>query len=353
MKDFAVGSGKTDLLKHVGRMAQLAGAREVTYRGGRQDGVKAVEIYNDTGLSFTVLPDKGMDIGNASFCGKPLAWMCKNGIVGPQYFENGGSGFFRSFSGGLLSTCGLTNVGEGGFDGEMELGVHDRIGNLPAERVQVEEYWADEDYYIEVKGTVRQSCLYHENLTLTREISVKLGEPKIRITDMIENEGYNDTPLMMMYHMNFGYPVLSPHTRLYSQAERTWLLAGEETNVGHAEFLPPTKDYAYQCIAHDMPKGKDKVSVALVNHQLDFGVYIEHSPRQLPYFDVWKMTGEQDYVVGLEPGLSLPEGRKSARENGRLITIHPEEVYITTLEIGVLSGREQIEKHLRRYQESV
>lgn len=33
-----------------------------------------------------------------------------------------------------------------------ELGVHDRIGNLPAERFQVEEYSVDEDYYVEVKG---------------------------------------------------------------------------------------------------------------------------------------------------------------------------------------------------------
>ncbi len=348
MKMFGEKIAKDDLLRHVGRMGQLMGAREVTYRGGRQEGVKAVEVYNDTGLSFTVLPDKGMDIGYASFCGKPLAWLCKNGIVGPQYFENGGMGFFRSFSGGLLSTCGLTNVGEGGFDGEMELGVHDRIGNLPAERFQVEEYWADDDYYVEGKGTVRQSCLYHENLTLTREISMKLGEPKIRITDMIENEGYNDTPLMMMYHMNFGYPVLSPQTKLYSQAEHTWLLAGEETEVSFDSFLPPTKDYEYQCIGHEMPQ-KDKVSVALVNHELDFGAYITYSPRQLPYFDVWKMTGEQDYVVGLEPGLSLPEGRKSARENGRLITIHSEEVFITTLEIGVLPGKEQIETHLKQY----
>ena len=337
-----------ELLRRVGRMSQIAGAREMTCRGGRQEGVKAIEVYNDTGLRFTVLADKGMDIGSADFGGKSISWMCKNGIVAPQYFENGGMGFFRSFSGGLLSTCGLTNVGDGGMDGDMELGLHDRIGNLPAESVQVDEYWDGDDYYIEVKGTVRQSCLYHENLTLTREISCKLGEPKIRITDMIENAGYNDTPLMMMYHMNFGYPLLSRGTRLYSQAERTWLLAGENTDAAYDAFLPPTKGYAYQCIAHDMPD-RDSVSVALVNHAMDFGAYIAYSPTQLPFFDVWKMTGEQDYVVGLEPGISLPEGRISARENGRLMMIHPEEVYICTLEIGVLDGKQQIEKHLQQY----
>jgi hypothetical protein len=36
-----------------------------------------------------------------------------------------------------------------------ELGVHDRIGNLPAERFQVEEYSVDEDYYVESQ---RRKC---------------------------------------------------------------------------------------------------------------------------------------------------------------------------------------------------
>ena len=87
MKMFGEQRTKNDLLRHVGRMAQVAGAREVTYRGGRQEGVKAVEVYNDTGLSFTVLPDKSMDIGYASFCGKPLAWLCKKRLRRPAIFR--------------------------------------------------------------------------------------------------------------------------------------------------------------------------------------------------------------------------------------------------------------------------
>ena len=65
---------KQDLLRYAGSMQQIMGAREFTLRGGRQEGVKAVEIYNDTGLRFTVLPDKVMDIGSASYCGKSLSW---------------------------------------------------------------------------------------------------------------------------------------------------------------------------------------------------------------------------------------------------------------------------------------
>ena len=163
-----------DIERYIGNMGQIMGAREFTYRGGRSEGVKGVEVYNDTGLRFTVLPDKGMDIGSASFCGKSISWDCKNGIVAPEYYENGGIGFLRSFGGGLLTTCGLTSAGTQGTDGEMVLGIHDRINNIPADRCVVEEYWRNGQYIIEIKGRVQQSCLYYENMVLERKILFKM-----------------------------------------------------------------------------------------------------------------------------------------------------------------------------------
>ncbi len=38
--------------------------------------------------------------------------------------------------------------------------------------------------------------------------------------DIVENQGYNETPFMLLYHINFGFPVVSEHTRLYSSAEK-------------------------------------------------------------------------------------------------------------------------------------
>jgi hypothetical protein len=339
---------KTELLKRVGSMAQIAGAREVILQGGKGEGVKAVEVYNDMGLAFTVLPGKGMEIGHASFCGKAISWDCKNGVVGPAYFENGGTGFYRSFSGGLLTACGLLNVGEGLTEKENVYGLHDRSGNIPAERYTVEESWKDGDFVISVKGRMRQSSLYGENLTLTREIVCKLGEPKIWINDVIRNEGFNETEYMFMYHMNFGYPLLSEVSRLYSPALAVQGI-NEKVLQGDGKydsFTEPQKGYAFECFAHNMPK-KERISVALVNPEMAFGVYIAYSSKELPTFNTWKMMGEQDYVLGLEPGINLPEGRLEARKNGRLRVLNPQEEFRCRLEIGVLPDKRKIDSFLK------
>jgi hypothetical protein len=336
---------KTNLLRYNGSMNQVMGAREITYRGGKQDGVKAIEVYNDTGFRFTVLVDKGMDIGPASFCGKSLAWECKNGIVAPHYFENGGTGFLRSFGGGLLTTCGLTQVGDPCEEDGTVLGIHDRINHTPAERYSVEELWENENYYIFIKGSVRQSCLYQENLLFTREITCKMGEAKIFVTDTVVNEGFNETPFMFMYHINFGYPIISEKTKLYSPANQisAWNESARMGSGQPCEFQMPTPDYSYECFTHDMPGQGNPVTVALVNPDLQIGAYLKYNPIELPSFNTWKMMGEQDYVMALEPGINIPEGRVSARAAGRLQTLKPDEIFICSYEIGVLSNQVEID----------
>ncbi|MDD5017119.1 MAG: DUF4432 family protein [Eubacteriales bacterium] len=339
---------KEDLLRHIGSMQQVMGAREVTLRGGRQEGVRTVEFYNDTGFSFAVLLDKGMNIGPASFCGKSLTWLCKNGVVAPQYFENGGIGFLRSFGGGLVTACGLTQVGDPCVDGDTVLGIHDRIDNIPAERYSIEECWEDGDYNVLFKGSARQSCLYYENLLLTREIAFKMGEKKFKVTDIVVNEGFNDTPFMLMYHMNFGYPVVSEYTRLYSPAKNIWPWNedAKNGNLKYSQMCRPTSGYHYECFVHEMPKDNGKIAVALINHEQQFGAYVKYSPKELPTFNTWKMMGEQDYVMTLEPGINIPEGRLKAREGGRLHILKPNDVFTCSYEMGVLSGENEIQKFL-------
>ena len=335
---------KEDIARYVGSMSQVMDAREFAYRNGRQEGVKAIEVYNDTGFRFTILPDKGMDIGPASFCGKSLTWNCKNGVVAPQYYENGGLGFLRSFGGGLLTTCGLTSVGDPGVDGETVLGIHDRIDNLPAGRYSIEEYWEDGNMVIHIKGRVSQSCLYYENMVLERDIIFKMGEAKVYVHDRIINAGYNDTPFMLIYHINFGFPVITEATRFYSAAKKSWPW-NEDAKKGDGKadtFQQPTRQYAYECFAHDMPEESDAVYAALINEDIAYGGYLKYSSRELPKFITWKMMGEQDYVVAMEPGTNLPEGRQTAKENGRLRILRAGEEHNVHLEIGVLSGKEQI-----------
>jgi len=68
----------------------------------------------------------------------------------------------------------------------------------------------------------------------------------------------------------------------------------------------------------------------------------------MPYFTEWKMLAQQDYVVGFEPGICIPEGRLSARKNGRLRTISPGEEHQIAYEIGVLDGLQEIKDIIKK-----
>ena len=102
---------RSQLSAYAGCLSQLAGVQFVEYTDGFERGVRAAQMRSGSGLNFTVLLDRGMDIGPAEFKGMPLAWLSPQGFPHPSYFEPEGIGWLRTFGGGLVTGCGLTNVG--------------------------------------------------------------------------------------------------------------------------------------------------------------------------------------------------------------------------------------------------
>ena len=51
--------------------------------------------------------------------GKPFSWISKTGITAPAYYEKDDKSWLRGFYGGLITTCGLKNIG--GSVGEQGL----------------------------------------------------------------------------------------------------------------------------------------------------------------------------------------------------------------------------------------
>ena len=149
MKLYGKELTKRELLQYVGDVSQIADAREGVMTAGKSDGVRS-------GLEFTVLPTRGMDISWASYQGKALSFVSKAGVGHPAYFEKDGFGFLRNFFCGLLTTCGLTYFGAPCVDNGEELGLHGRISNIPAKDVCVEKFWDGDDYIIRIRGQVRR-----------------------------------------------------------------------------------------------------------------------------------------------------------------------------------------------------
>ena len=309
-----------DLKKYVGTMDQLARVRTSVLDDGRGRGIRIADIDNGSGLRFTVLLDRGMDIGDASFKGIPAAYQTPVGIVHPSFYEPGGTGWLRSFGGGLMTGCGLRNVG---LPSEGE-GLHGRLSNTPAEDVHVSKVWKNGRYELSVSGTIREVSFFGENLELQRTISTAMGDNSISIQDKILNIGIRPSSLMMLYHINLGYPLLREDAVLGGTVLDTKPRT-EEAAAGLESWnrcLPPTAGTAEQCFFHDIAVDDDGMA-RMTLRNVDRAVQVAFRKAELPFFTQWKMMGEQDYVMGLEPANCHPDGQQAERENGTLKTLEP------------------------------
>lgn len=341
---------KDELLTRVGDISQIGGVRLCTLGDGMERGVRAADFRTGSGLDFTVLIDRGLDISSAFFQGWPLAWRSATGDTSPAYFEEHGLGWLRSFYGGLLVTCGLTYAGAPSIDEGKTLGLHGRVSNTPASNVLADGIWDGDDYIMWVQGKVREAAVFGENIELRRKISSKLGEAKIWISDKVTNLGYQVTEHMILYHINIGFPAIDEGGKLIAPVKNS-LPRDADAEIEkelYADLPAPTPGFRERVYYLDMAEDSAGfVNAALVNRGLHdgrgFGVYVRYLKNQLPKFSEWKMMGEGTYVLGMEPANCWVEGRAKERERGTLQFLQPGETREYELEIGVLSGPLEIE----------
>lgn len=350
---FGTDYTREELLRRVGDLSQLGGTRMVELHDGNQRGVRAVDFATGSGLQFTVLLDRGMDIGAASWCGRSLAWHGMPGPVHPAFHEREGLGFLRTFHGGLLCTCGLTYAGAPCTDEGEELGLHGRISHIPARSVCLDAAWEGDDYLFWVKGTARETAVFGPNVLLTRKVSARLGEDRLRVEDRIVNEGFEPTPLMVLYHVNGGFPVVDATTELLAPSTRAEPVTDYAASIADAwaAFTEPQPGVEEACYRHSLAADADgTVVVALVNRALGegFGYALEFRRDELPHFTEWKMMGQGMYVVGTEPCLMPLASRADLREQGQLPMLEPGESRTVTLDITVLHTAAQIAAVERR-----
>jgi hypothetical protein len=323
-------------------MSQVAGARPCVLTSGAARGVEAVDVKTGTGFEFTVLPGRGLDIAWASYRGISIGYISKTGVVGAPFFnERGATGFLRNFFAGLMTTAGLSNIGVPCEVDGAEFGLHGRISNIPAEDVAISQNWVGDEYRIAVAGTVRQASAFGECLVLRREISTSLGADALVVRDTVENASVRPEPLVALYHCNFGYPIVSAATRLHVtpggvEPRDSDAAAGF---AQHREFGDPQPGYAEQCFYHRPDAKSGHACAALFNEELGVGAYVRYRTDTLPLLVEWKMLGEQEYAVGLEPSASVLDGRAQLLRRNLAPTLAPGETRSFEVEIGVLKNR--------------
>ena len=335
---------RQELLRRVGSVQQLACIRPMTYTEGRCAGLRAYEVKNGP-LEYKVLADKCLDVGELSYRGINFSFLSKPGLQGRNHYDTRGQEALRSIMGGMFFTAGLENICAPCTVDGTEYPMHGRIRTTPAEHLSAGAAWEGEDYVLRISGEMREGELFGENLVLRRSLETVLGQKSLTLTDEIENQGFRDEPLMLLYHINIGYPLLDEGTRLLAPTRS--VTPRDQAASGHEDrwnlMDPPRDNEPEYVFIHDLVwDSKGNGVVCVVNDRLKLGLKIQFTGEHLPYFMEWKSTASGDYVLGLEPANSSVYGRPYHEAEGSLHRLPPFAKERNVLTFTVLEGEEEL-----------
>jgi hypothetical protein len=360
---------RREVSERAGMLSAFAGVRLMTLGDGVERGVRMLEFRTGTGLRFTVLVDRAMDIADCEFRGAAIGWHSPSGFRHPGLHEpegEGGLGWLRSFS-GLLVTCGLDHIlfmHEEKADHfvyaprkTVRHSIHGRVSTIPARLTGYGERWDGDECTLYCEGVVQQATVFGEDLHLIRRIEAKVGSNEILLSDTVVNHGFYRTPHMLCYHINVGYPVLSENSRYLAPVLHTpWAAhAGEAYRtygVGYRRLSAPKENFHEQVWEHWL--GADaagKVPVAAVNDALQLGFLIETNKAELPCSFEWQNFQAGMYAIGLEPSTNHVLGHGFADERGELMRLEHGEKRHYSVRFAVLNGAAEIEVAERRIRE--
>ncbi len=347
--NFNFNLDRKQIQEYTGDISQMALVQESRLLGGRQDGVRIAHFRNGSGLEFTVVPDRGMDIASVRYKGHQISFLSGTGITAPLYYDSSGAEWLRTFFAGALTTCGITYFGPPQMDNGKNLGLHGRISNTPAEDVAVTQEWTGSEYQLLIKGLLREVSAFGENLRLQRTIETHLGQKGFRITDRIQNKGFSVQPMMLLYHFNFGFPLLNPNSRIVGPIRKTAAGNSKAAESGEldsfAAFPGPQDSYPERLFFHTLgADGRGRTFIAIISENGPdggpLGVVLRFDVDLLPHLIEWKLMERQNYVVGLEPCTCLPLGRQVLREQDKLPLIQPHEEKVIVVDFEIIDSVE-------------
>jgi hypothetical protein len=320
-KIFGKKMKKSEILERVGSIEQIAQITSMELKEGDASGVRALDVRTGSGMRFLVVADRGLDITTADFCGIPLAIRFHPGEMRPNFHEDLPMAFIKSWAGGLVTTCGLTQVGNPGLDGIENLVQHGDFTHISARNVQYEGMWEGDEYRLQIRGIIREGALFYPNMELRRKITTYLGSSKFVIEDEVENIGYRTAPFMLMYHCNFGFPLIDTSSEVFLKSRS--VMATDDTPAGDVDdwnkITVPERNYENRVYYHEVePDSDGYCRVGILNHNIlknrQLKLTMEYKKEQMPILTQWKRMDAGEYVVGFEPGNCHSEGRIKERD---------------------------------------
>ncbi len=330
---------------YIGNPLQLRGAEHYTLHGGRGEGMNFLYIRNGLGLEAWISIDRAGDLSRVSFKGNNLCFFSPCGYVAPQYYDREGVGFLKSFTAGFVTTCGLAAVGSPCVDEGEELPLHGTVSHIPATVCGVDE--TENGLTITLK--LRDAVIFGRKLELCRSYYFSYKTNEILLRDCVTNLGDTESPYMVMYHCNMGYPLVSESSIVRVPNNGVTPRNSESEKYMDSALImeEPQPGFVERCYYFNT-KEKNGVSAAgIFNPDIDCGVILNYNKSEMPFFTEWKMMGSTDYVLGLEPGNCNPDGRDVMRKNGTLRFLSPGEKGTTGLAFKFTDSMQDFEQAMK------
>ena len=325
-----------DLHKKTGSIQQLCHIQKVRYEGDAADQQAAYLVENGK-LSYTVSASLGMDLADLRYGGVNLCHITKPGWLANSADRS------NFIPGGMFFTCGLKNVGPQ----TASEPAHGKQRFLPAENCAQFVGFEDGALQLRLYGEVREAGLFSKNLLRRRTITSEYNSRRIVIHDEIENQGFGDEEIMLLYHFNTGYPLLDEGAEFVAPSRtQTARDAASAAAKGESNLFvmdAPQDCYPEQVFYHDLKEDESgNTFCALKNSCLGIALKLSFNKNELPFLTQWKSIASGDYVLGMEPGNCHVEGMEKERERGTLAVLKAGETRTFTITIDVLSGEGEL-----------
>lgn len=293
----------------------VASAVQSVVTEGAADGCRAVDVRVLGGIDLRVLPDRGLDVGRAWFRGIPIAWSSARGECAPLAVEElTGHRWLECFGGGLVTTCGLSNVGEP----SQGHGLHGTFTGRAAEEVHAEPSETD----VTVTGVVADAPF-----RLSRRIVTAVGAGALRVDDRVVNESEWTAAAPMLYRVGLGAPLWDAGSWIETDGGEVAAHGGAAATAGWDEAPEPADGAAERVLEH---VGATWARVTSPYAQLELTVR-----SSLPRLWQRVQPAAGTHALSLEASNCSLLGREADIEAGRMPFLDPGETRHSWLSIEV------------------
>jgi hypothetical protein len=194
---------------------------------------------------------------------------------------------------------------------------------------------------------------YGPKLELWTELSTEPGSNTFRVSDTLTSRGAAEQEFQLLYHTNFGKPLLGAGATFAGAVERItpFNARAAEGISTYEKYEAPTLGFIEQVYKIKPLAGSDDRTLAVLRNAAgDRAASVAFDVKELPYLTLWKNTNAdaEGYVTGIEPGTSFPHNRRIERAKGRVPKLAAGATRTFTIEYGIHVGADQVKEVLAR-----